>query len=104
MMAIYAPDAKELLPHMPALIGREAIRAFYRSLMDRFPRFRHEFEPQEIIVANSGDVAVVRGTYQFRADTARSDQTQTGKFVGVWRHRDDDWRLLMNISNADRAP
>ena len=26
------------------------------------------------------------------------------KFVGVWRRRDGDWRLQMNISNSDKPP
>lgn len=101
MMTIYAADAQELLPGMPPIVGRDSIRAFYRNLIEQFPRFAHEFEPQEVVVAESGDLAVVRGTYRFTADTTRSDETQSGKFVGVWRYRGGDWRLQINISNSD---
>lgn len=103
MMAIYATDARELLPGQPPIVGRDSIRAFYRDLMERFPRFVHEFHPDEFVVAESGDLAVVRGAFRFTADARKPEEVQAGKYVGVWRHRDGDWRLLINISNSDRA-
>lgn len=101
MMAIYAADAQELLPGLPPIVGRDAIRAFYGDLIDRFPRFANEFEADEIIVAESGDLAVARGRYRFTPDTLNAADAQSGKFVGVWRYRDGDWRLLINISSSD---
>jgi uncharacterized protein (TIGR02246 family) len=101
MMAIYAADAQELLPDMQPVVGRDAIRAFYRGLIESMPRFANRFEPHEVIVAQSGDLAVVRGSYRFTADTNRPEAVQTGKFLGVWRYREGDWRLQMNISNAN---
>jgi len=104
MIAIYAPDAQELLPDMLPIVGRDAIREFYRGLIEAFPRFAHKFEAHEIIVAESGDLAVVRGSYRFTADTLLPAEVQTGKFVGIWRRRGGDWRLQMNISNSDQPP
>jgi uncharacterized protein (TIGR02246 family) len=102
MIAIYAPDAQELLPDMLPIVGRDAIREFYRGLIEALPRFAHQYEAHEVIVAESGDLAVVRGSYRFTADTVRSDVVQTGKFVGIWRRRNEVWRLQMNISNSDQ--
>ncbi len=102
MMAIYAPDAQELLPDMLPIVGRDAIREFYRGLIEAFPRFAHQFDANEFIVAESGDLAVVRGSYRFTADTRRPAEVQSGKFVGIWRRRDENWRLQMNISNSDQ--
>ncbi|GJM36141.1 MAG: hypothetical protein DHS20C18_51420 [Saprospiraceae bacterium] len=101
MLAIYAPDAQELLPDMPPIVGREAIREFYADLIRQFLRFTHQFDAQKVIVAESGDLAVVRGTYKFTADTLRPEEIQTGKFVGVWQYQNGDWRLMMNISNSN---
>jgi uncharacterized protein (TIGR02246 family) len=103
MVAICAADAQELLPDMAPIVGRDSIRAFYRGLIEQLPRFAHQFGIDEIIVAKSGDLAVVRGVYRFTADMLHLDHVQTGKFVGVWRHRDGDWRLQVNISNTDRT-
>lgn len=104
MMAIYAPDARELLPGLPPIVGRDAIRSFYGDLIDRFPRFSHEFEADEIMMARSGDLAVARGRYRFTPDTLNTADEQSGKFVGVWRYVDGDWRLQINISNNDGGP
>jgi uncharacterized protein (TIGR02246 family) len=101
MMSIYAADAQELLPAAPAVVGRAAIRDFYAALMARFPRFRHRFELERITVAASGDLAVARGSYQFTPDTDQPDHVFRGKFLGVWRFQDGDWRLQYNISNGD---
>lgn len=52
-------------------------------------------------MAQSEDLAVVRGSYCFTADTLKPEQAQVGKFVGVWGRRGGDWRLVLNISNSD---
>ena len=104
MMAIYAEDARELLPGFAAVVGRNAIRAFYQALIGQLPRFSHRFEPLEVVVAESEDLAVVRGAYQFTADSMQPETVETGKFVGVWRRRAGDWRLALNISNGDHLP
>ena len=104
MMAIYAEDARELLPGLPVVVGREAIRAFYQGVIEQLPRFWHHFEPLDIVVADSEDLAVVRGAYRFTADSTHPGTVETGKFVGVWRRRAGDWRLALNISNSDHPP
>jgi uncharacterized protein (TIGR02246 family) len=101
MMAIYAPDARELLPDMPPLVGTTAIRDFYANLMEQMPGFAHHFDAQEITVGVAGDLAVVRGTYRFTPDVQVPSKVHSGKFVGVWRHVGGDWRLAINISNGD---
>jgi len=103
MMEIYAPDAYELLPGQAALTGREAIRDFYRGVLDQFPRLRHSFDLQEITIAESADLAVVRGTYRFTPDADVPDVVEVGKFVGAWIFFEGDWRLEVNISNTDEA-
>ena len=102
MMAIYAPEAHELQPGLPPIIGRDAIREFYLGLIERFPRFRHAFTMDEVTIAESGDLAIVRGTYRFLPDESRPDQMDSGKFVSVWVFSSGDWKLQINISNSDR--
>jgi uncharacterized protein (TIGR02246 family) len=101
MMAIYAPDARELVPDVPALIGIPAIRGFYATLMEQMPRFAHDFDVREITVGAAGDLAVVRGTYRFTPDAHVPSKVHSGKFVGVWHRLGGDWRLAINISNSD---
>ncbi|MFN2570728.1 MAG: SgcJ/EcaC family oxidoreductase [Gemmatimonadales bacterium] len=101
MMAIYAPEAYELLPGMAAMIGRDAIREFYRQLLVDLPRFHHAFSMDEVTIAESADLAVVRGSYRFTFDEEKPDDCEVGKFVGVWVFFAGDWRLQINISNID---
>jgi uncharacterized protein (TIGR02246 family) len=103
MMAIYAPEAQELQPGVPLIMGRDAIQAFYRDLIERLPRFRHTFTMDEVTIAESGDLAIVRGTYRFVADEGAPERADVGKFVGVWIYYSGDWRLQINISNSDGA-
>jgi hypothetical protein len=69
----------------------------------QLPRFAHHFEPESINVAESRDLGVVRGRFRFTADTLRPEKVQAGKFVGVWRRRQGEWQLLLNISNSDQS-
>jgi len=103
MLAIYAAAARELPPDTPALVGRDAIRAFSARLLDQLPRFAHRVAAEEISVGEAGDLAVVRGDYGFTPDTLQPAQVQTGKFVGAWHRREGDWCLVINISNGDPA-
>ena len=101
MMAIYAPEAYELLPGEPALVGRDAVREFYGQLLVDLPRFDYAFTMDEVTIAESADLAVVRGSYRFTFDEDKPDDVEVGKFVGVWVYFAGDWRLQINISNAD---
>ena len=101
MVAIYAPEAHELQPGLPPIIGRDAIREFYLELIERLPRFQHTFSMDEVTIAESGDLAIVRGTYRFVPDDTVPDQVDVGKFVAVWVFYAGDWKLQINISNSD---
>lgn len=101
MMAIYAPEAQELLPGLPPIVGREAIRKFYSALIERLPHFQHAFAMDEVTIAESGDLAIVRGSYRFVPDGNHPDQAEVGKFVAVWLFAAGDWKLQINISNSD---
>jgi uncharacterized protein (TIGR02246 family) len=104
MMAMYAPDAQELMPGQPAIVGRDAIREQYRRLIAEFPRFHHTLALDEITIAESGDLAVARGSYRFLFDDRIPDRVDTGKLVSVWVYLTGDWRLQVIISNSDIPP
>ena len=104
MLAIYAAEPYELWPGQPAVVGREAIRALYEQVLQDFPRFQQTFVMDEVTIAESGDLAVVRGTYEFTPDELEPDDVEVGKFVAVWIFHSGDWRLQTNISNSDTGP
>jgi uncharacterized protein (TIGR02246 family) len=102
MAAIYAPDAREMLPGMPAIVGRDSIAAFFRALYAQHPRFVHRFVPDTIDVAAAGDLAVARGSYRFTPDSLAPEVYDAGKFVGVWTRERGAWLVALDISNSDR--
>lgn len=104
MMAIYAPDAQELMPGQPAVVGRDAIRELYRELIVTSPRFNHVFALDEVTIAESADLAVARGSYRFTFDTNAPDREEIGKLVSVWVYLTGDWRLQLIIANSDNRP
>jgi len=104
MMAIYAPDAQELMPAQPAVVGREAIRELYRQLITSSPRFGHAVSMDEVTIAESGDLAVIRGSYRFTYDENTPERVDIGKLVSVWVYLLGDWKLQLIIANSDIPP
>jgi uncharacterized protein (TIGR02246 family) len=104
MMAIYTPEAQELMPGQPAFVDREAIREQYRQLIETSPHFHHTFALDEVTIAVSGDLAVVRGSYRFLFDEHAPERVDVGKLVSVWVYLAGDWRLQLIISNSDTPP
>src|SRR5262245_19657724 len=81
---LYARDARILPANAPAVRGHDSIAAVFRELATSFPRFRHEFRVDSVVVARSGDVAAVTGVYRFTADTLHPMAFDVGKYLGIW--------------------
>ena len=65
------------------------------------PGFDLAFVPEGIIVSGSGDMALDRGTYSLTVAPGGSTQTDTGKYVVVWRKIGGDWKAAADIFNSD---
>jgi uncharacterized protein (TIGR02246 family) len=102
LAALYVEDAVRMVSNMPAIKGREAIRAFYQSDFDLFAN--EETNAVEDIQVR-GDLAVVRGTYASKAVPRIAGPAvieDTGKWVAVSRRQDDgSWKFLFDASNTD---
>ena len=83
--------------------GPEAIEQTWASMM-RTPGFDLNISPEQIIISSSGDMALDRGTYQLTISAAGSPQTDTGKYVVVWRKVDGVWKAAADIFNSDGPP
>ena len=100
--ALYAEDGAVMPPNAPIGKGREAIRQTWASMMQT-PGFDLTFVPEQIVVSSSGDMALDRGTYKFAAAPNGTVQTDTGKYVVVWRKIGGDWKAAADIFNSDSA-
>ncbi|MGH7630691.1 MAG: YybH family protein [Gemmatimonadales bacterium] len=104
-LSFYANDAFLLPAAAPIVVGRDAIRAEWTKLF-AIPAFNSTAQLAHVDVAESGDLAYTRGTYETRL-TGQDGQlvTERGKWVSIWRKQPDGtWRIVVDIYNTDTPP
>ena len=100
---LYTEDGAVMPPNAPIGKGRAAIQQTWASMMGA-PGFGLTFAPEQIIVSSSGDMALDRGTYSFTVAPGGTPQTDTGKYVVVWRKINGEWKAAADIFNSDQPP
>jgi uncharacterized protein (TIGR02246 family) len=98
--ALYAEDGAVMPPNTPIGKGRAAIQQTWASMMQT-PGFALTFAPEQILVSASGDMALDRGTYSLTIAPDGTAQTDTGKYVVVWRKIGSEWKAAADIFNSD---
>ena len=97
---LYAEDGAVMPPNAPIGKGRAAIEQKWSSMM-QLPGFGLTIVPDQIVVSSSGDMALDRGTYSLMTTSGGTPQTDTGKYVVVWRKIGNDWKAAADIFNSD---
>ena len=98
--ALYTEDGAVMPPNAPIGKGRAAIQKTWASMMAT-PGFDLNFVPDQIIVSSSGDMALDRGTYKLAIAPNGTAQTDSGKYVVVWRKIGSEWKAAADIFNSD---
>ena len=98
--ALYAEDGAVMPPNAPIGKGRATIEKTWASMM-RTPGFDLTITPEQILVSSSGDMALDRGTYRLTVAPGDTTQTDTGKYVVVWRKIGGEWKAAADIFNSD---
>ena len=98
--ALYAEDGALMSPNAPIGKGRAAIQQTWASMMQT-PGFDLTITPEQILVSSSGDMALDRGTYSLTVAPGGTTQTDTGKYVVVWRKIGGEWKAAADIFNSD---
>jgi uncharacterized protein (TIGR02246 family) len=101
--ALYTEEGAVMPPNAPIGKGRAAIQQTWASMMQT-PGFALTFAPEQIVVSASGDMALDRGTYNLTIAPDGATQTDTGKYVVVWRKVGSEWKAAADIFNSDRSP
>ncbi|MDX1640751.1 MAG: DUF4440 domain-containing protein [Balneolaceae bacterium] len=102
LMAIRTDDFVAMLPGMPAVEGKEAVRETLVAMFGQMEEFEHNTRSEEIVV--SGDLAIQRGTYTDKVTLKSSGETMTyeGKFLWILERQDDgSWKYAVHISNRN---
>lgn len=97
---LYADDGAVMPPNAPIGKGRAAIQHTWASLMAT-PGFDLTFDPEQIVISSSGDMALDRGTYRLTVAPGGSAHSDTGKYVVVWRKIGGEWKAAADIFNSD---
>lgn len=101
-VALVVEDAVDLPPHRPAVIGREAIRAFLQADLDHFTM---NFADEIVEVEVAGDLAVIWSNYTVLL-TPREDGKpieNNGKWLKLLKRQPDgSWMFSRNIWNSDK--
>lgn len=95
--AIYAPNGSIMPPNAETVTGRDALEAFWV-----------EFLASGNIIGIKGTEIRANGNIGYRVGTytiasPHNELLDKGKYVEVWHHLDDGWRLMYDIFNSDRA-
>jgi uncharacterized protein (TIGR02246 family) len=98
--ALYTEDGAVMPPNAPIGKGRAAIQQTWASMMQT-PGFDLTITPEQILVSSSGDMALDRGTYSLKVTPSGTTQTDTGKYVLVWRKIGGEWKAAADIFNSD---
>jgi uncharacterized protein (TIGR02246 family) len=103
-VALVMDDAVDLPPNRPAVVGKEAIRAFVQS---DFDRFTWDFTDEIVEVEVSGDLAVMWTKYS--VTLTPKDGGEPVESGGNWlkvlkRQSDGSWKFSRNIWNRDSPP
>jgi len=96
--AVFAEDAWQMPPNSRPLVGREAIRRFWRNAV-KWGTWEFTHEAQDLAV--SGPVAVERGKYVLRftagegAPPGMASFEDRGNYLVHWRQESDgQWRIV----------
>jgi len=101
-LAFYADDAVVLPPNDKVANGRESARKSVGDLLS-LPGLSITWQPTNVAVARSGDIAYLTGAYSIAFKGANGESlTDQGKLLEVWKkQRDGKWLCAADIWNSD---
>lgn len=100
--SFFAADAVVMPPHLPVLVGTDAILAWATENM-ALPGFGVACQATSADVAASGDMGYSLGTFTFQMSLPDgSTLTDTGKYAAIWKKQaDGSWKVAVDTFNSD---
>jgi ketosteroid isomerase-like protein len=101
-LAFYTDDAVVLPPNDKVANGRESARKSVDDLLS-LPALSITWQPTNVAVAHSGDLAYLTGAYSIAFKGANGEPlTDQGKLLEVWKKQPDGkWLCSADIWNSD---
>ena len=103
VLSFYADDATVMYPNMPAIVRKDALRAYEKQFFDD-PSFTMQAQIISLDVAQSGDLGYTQGT-----ETVTTTNPKTGKAVTdryKWltvrkKQADGSWKIVQDTGSSD---
>jgi len=97
----YHENAKLLVPHFEAFVGRAAIEKYYveRNKLNPNNEFDLSFHVEE--AHEAGEVGFVEGRFELKK-TSDNSTVDTGKFLTILKNVGNDWQIFRLIFNTNR--
>lgn len=95
--AIYATNGSIMPPNLETVTGREALDAFWVEFLATGNILNIKAKQ----VRANGDIGYRVGSYTIASP--HNELIDRGKYVEVWHHGNEGWRLMYDIFNSDRA-
>lgn len=94
-------EVTHLLPRKNAIFGRDAATA---KMSEDPALVLLEWEPQDGMVAASGDLAYTWGISKVTNKRSGTTKYSYGKYTTIWIKEDSHWRAILDIGNSRPAP
>jgi ketosteroid isomerase-like protein len=101
-LSYWAEDAILIAPGQPTLRGKEEIAKMIEETA-QIPGFEINWEPEEVFVSKSGDLAYLIENNYFAMNDSLGNQVKTfNKAVTIWKKQaDGTWKNVVDTWNED---
>ena len=101
-VSYYSDDAIVLPPNQRSITGKDGIRQMWQGLLDSVDKI--SWKPTRVVVAKSGDMAFVTGTYEItpKSTGSGSATADRGKYLVAWEKQPDGtWKCGADMFSSD---
>jgi uncharacterized protein (TIGR02246 family) len=102
-LSFFADDATLLYPNMPAIVGKDNIRA-YAKLSFADPALTVQYQITRVDVAQSGDLGYTQGTSTYTMTDPKTDKPMNdrSKWITIRKKQPDgSWKIVQDVWNSD---
>ena len=102
-LSFYADDATLMYPNMPAITGKDRIRAFMKPFFAD-PAFTCQYQLNSVDVSQSGDLGYTQGsqTYTMTDPKTGKPMSDRGKWLTVRKKQSDgSWKIVQDTGSSD---
>jgi uncharacterized protein (TIGR02246 family) len=99
---LFANDGYEMPPGTKPMKGPDEVTKGLGAMLRTSKDFKLSFQPSTIVVADAGDLAAERGTYQASWTGPKGKKIEDkGNYVTVWKKVGGQWKVLSDINTSE---